>query len=157
MELRDRITDVDKGVLYRLIERKELPDVLVLAYLRIKKLVDKLDARLKPSDMAFVVLSAGYDPETKLFNGEVEPAKAKEVKRKIAPAVKKPQSPDDTVAGNVFTNGTKVEVFYKGQVIKGKVVDSDIDGKNTTYYVKIANVDDPLVLAENEVSIAVKG
>jgi len=67
MELNEKIGIVHKEMFQRMLGITELPDFLLLAYFRVKKLVDKVDGVMSPCDLARIAMDCGFDPEIMQF------------------------------------------------------------------------------------------
>ena len=71
MDLSEKIGIVAKEMFCRMLGITELPDFLLLAYFRVKKLVDKVDGVMSPCDLARIAMDCGFDPDTMNFDNRV--------------------------------------------------------------------------------------
>jgi hypothetical protein len=109
MELSEKINTIDRELLQRMIGTKDIPIHVLTEYFRVKKLVDKIDARINPSQLAEIVLRCGFDTENMNFNAP-------------APDLQPVAPPSMPVGPGQFVVGENVQFLVDEQIVCGKIV-----------------------------------
>lgn len=121
----------DLQLIKGMIGKQAIPQAVKDMYLRMKKLIDKIDGRFTVCDLARVCLDAGYDPEEGKFTGKVFPVTvyADELSDPEEPTgepvkepdpekpVKKPKEKPKTLSP-----GTSVRAVDGAELIEGTIV-----------------------------------
>lgn len=171
MELQEKINRTTIERFQRMLGIVELPDFLLLAYFRVKKLVDKVDGVMSPCDLARIAMDCGFDPDTMCFPGlstvttttgtsTMPPADFTPVDvpldedTPIAEAVSPTPEPI-TVPGEfttpvaLFTLGENVEILHEEELLQGKIVGLPSASKST--YTVLTEDDQTYEAEEHEI------
>ena len=163
MELNEKIGIVAKEMFCRMLGITELPDFLLLAYFRVKKLVDKVDGVMSPCDLARIAMDCGFDPEImqfekqdktirttsgRIFDPQIDDVETITTGTPVQPPVDFTPvdvPPKDEIVATqavvlnpdpvaLYLVGQNVEIKQNDDILSGKVVGVP-DGKKKTYTV----------------------
>ena len=166
MELNEKIGIVHREMYQRMLGITELPDFLLLAYFRTKKLVDKVDGVMSPCDLARIAMDCGFDPETMRFDGRAQNALDSFTETTTGTPVQPPVDftpvdvpPEEEVVATeavvlnpdpvaLFVVGENVEIKQGDEILSGKIVGVPA-GKRKTYTVLCEDDDTYEVEEEN--------
>ena len=179
MELQERINPVYREMYQRMLGITELPDFLLLAYFRVKKLVDKVDGVMSPCDLARIAMDCGFDPDTMNFDNRVSGSVVIMPETTTGTPVQPPVDftpvdvpPEEIIPGaeaarptldlktvpgepypeavTLYLVGQNVEIKQNDDILSGKVVGVP-SGKKKTYTVMTED-DDTYEVDESDIS-----
>lgn len=71
-EFQEKMDPAHRMNLCRMIGMEQLPECLLEQYVRVKKMIDRIDGRLSLGTLAIIALMAGYNPDTGKFEQTLE-------------------------------------------------------------------------------------
>lgn len=148
MDLAERLNTVHRDMFCSMLRMKEhqLPEKLLIKYVDIKTLTDRIDGRISPCDLARMALDCGYDTVTGTFISDPQPVVVENIQAAIEPKPVIPNPPPvipegvrpgkiDIEKEGILTPGTEVRVFDGQQLYEDAYIAGVNDGK--TYTVRL--------------------
>ena len=150
--LQDKMNGMHRDMLRVILKVNEVPMAVVEQYFVIKKVIDKVDGRLNVIDLLRIAMDVGFNPATGLFEEKKEvivttnldpvattgcgncrevetvvdltdelKGEGEDIIEEVAEALEEPEveEEDDTT---ILAEGTVIEAYYDGDIIKGKIV-----------------------------------
>jgi len=128
-DFQEKMDPNHRTYLCRMLGLKELPDFLLVRYVQLKRMVDRIDAFLTPTDLAIIAIMAGA--EDKVDNKPVEPlldeAVNEEAENILEPSVEQPAEPaeqeqPDEGKAIPWSVGMPVNVLSADELKQGRIV-----------------------------------
>jgi len=169
LELQEKISQLQKDMFKRMLGLNELPDLLLERYFLLKKMFDKVDARITAGDMIRMAIDCGLNPETMRFETMPETFTSSnigvtEMEEVSVPVEDKEEVTEETQEETqdeiqeetqeemqeetqeeerkIIPNGTHVSAFYNGEIIRGAITGFNEDYGNMVYTVNIGKGED---------------
>jgi len=136
-----------------------IPDFVLERFLKIKKLLNRIDGRLTASVMAEALLSLGFDPDLNSFDGTPAEVAKLNVEAPVEPEPEAPAEPEepevfpDEIPHNILADGTKVSFSRNGEPTIGEIVGNQVVDEDVFYDVEIEGEDAPVMIAGDEIEV----
>ena len=166
--LREKMVPNHVGILRRMLSLNELPEPVVLRYFAIKKVMDKIDGFLSPSDLLRIALDCGLNLDTMRFEKPKETVKTvvKEVVKEVVkviqpePTVVVDDLGDDTASEDISMEDTvlmeddepepepepRQDIDIAGAIAKGTTVTAFYDGDVVSGVIQNSRKEDGIII-----------
>ena len=118
----EKMDPLHRQALCRMLKMKQLPEQLLERYVQVKRMTDRIDARLSPGVLALIAMSAGVEELTSQVEGKVKQPLDKAVDEAVDEAVEQPTEPLPTKSDKLWAPGMPVNVLQNDELKEGKIV-----------------------------------